>query len=188
MISSDRDRVIAPAERFVLSSSAFFDGEDLPRIYTADGSDLSPPLHWEGVPSSTDSFVLFFEDLDVTPDRWIHWLLFDIPSDVRRLPAGIHCDSHFDNGSRHGLCWGVEKFSRLGYQGPSLSTPQFSLKSSLQDPRHRLCFTLVALDHKLSLPVGSTPLSIRRQMHGHQLSAASLTCFYGAQCTQMVCN
>ena len=188
MFSSDRHNTSGSVQQFILSSPAFFEGEDLPRIYTADGSDLSPPLYWDGVPNNTDSIVLFFEEFAVDRDRWVHWLLFDIPADLRRLPAGIHCSPLLANGSRHGLCYGVDESGRLGYQGPSLSTPQSSRISSHQASRHRLCFTLVALDHKLSLPVGSSPLSIRQEMSGHQLSIASLTCFYGAEAAQMVCN
>ncbi len=188
MISFDRRNAGGSVQQFVLSSPAFFDGEDLPRIYTADGSDLSPPLHWDGVPNNTDSFVLFFEDLGLDRDRWVHWLLFDIPADLRRLPAGIHGSPHLANGSRHGLCCGVDECRRLGYQGPSLSTPQLSLSSGHPVSRHRFSFTLVALDHKLSLPEGSSPLCIRQEMKGHQISAASLTCFYGAEVAQMICS
>ncbi|HZD91323.1 MAG TPA: YbhB/YbcL family Raf kinase inhibitor-like protein, partial [Pseudolabrys sp.] len=33
---------------FVLESPAFRDGEPIPRKYTADGENVSPPLRWSG--------------------------------------------------------------------------------------------------------------------------------------------
>ena len=36
-----------------LSSSAFSSGSAIPRRYTCDGEDLSPPLEWEAAPPTT---------------------------------------------------------------------------------------------------------------------------------------
>ena len=47
-----------------LSSSAFSAGAVIPRRFTCDGEDLSPPLHWEAAPPATRSFVLLCDDPD----------------------------------------------------------------------------------------------------------------------------
>ena len=179
MIATHQSKTQTKLQQLTLSSPAFVEGEDLPRIYTADGSDLSPPLHWDGIPNGTSSFILFFEDLDVAQNSWVHWLLFDIPAEANGLPAGLPSSPCLANGTRHGLCWGVGEYSQLGYQGPALSSPQFRQKPDHQDSRHRLCFSLIALDIRLALPVGSSPHRVRTVMDGHQLSTASLTCLYG---------
>ncbi len=36
-----------------VSSSAFAAGATIPRPYTCDGADISPPLHWSGVPAQS---------------------------------------------------------------------------------------------------------------------------------------
>ena len=184
MLASLQDKSGLLCQQLALSSPAFVDGEDLPRIYTADGSDLSPPLHWNGVPNKTNSFVLFFEDLDSAERSWVHWLLFDIPADLRGLPAGVQPSPYLDNGSRHGLSWGVSEFSRLGYQGPTLTSTLFTPINKHQYPRHHLLFTLIALDIKLALPVGSSPHHVRQEMNGHQLAKANLSCLYGCKSEQ----
>jgi hypothetical protein len=49
-----------------LSSTAFSDGSAIPRRFTCDGEDLSPPLEWSDPPGQTRSFVLLCDD----PSRW----------------------------------------------------------------------------------------------------------------------
>ena len=47
-----------------LSSPAFTRGATLPVRFTADGTDVSPPLVWRGCPHGTRSFALVVEDPD----------------------------------------------------------------------------------------------------------------------------
>src|SRR5579871_4266421 len=47
-----------------LVSSAFADGAQIPRRFTCDGEDLSPPLKWSDAPDGTKSFVLLCDDPD----------------------------------------------------------------------------------------------------------------------------
>lgn len=75
--------------RFHLQSPAFADGALIPPIHTADGLDLSPPLRWSGAPAGTGSFALVMDDPDAPPGCWVHWVLFNLPGDLRQLPAGI---------------------------------------------------------------------------------------------------
>lgn len=48
-----------------LRSSAFVDGAEIPRRFTCDGEDLSPPLQWGDFPAETLSFVLLCDDPDI---------------------------------------------------------------------------------------------------------------------------
>jgi hypothetical protein len=43
-----------------LNSTAFADGSAIPRRFTCDGADLSPPLNWSDAPTGTRSFTLEF--------------------------------------------------------------------------------------------------------------------------------
>lgn len=50
-----------------ISSSAFPHHGEIPRIYTCDGEEISPPLAWSGLPDKTKSLVLIVDDPDA-PD------------------------------------------------------------------------------------------------------------------------
>src|SRR3989344_9305985 len=77
-----------------LISSAFSANADIPAVYTCDGSDLSPPLSWSGIPSATKSLALIVDDPDA-PDpaapkmTWVHWILYNLPATNGGLPEGV---------------------------------------------------------------------------------------------------
>ena len=50
-----------------LVSSAFADGAAVPRRFTCDGENLSPPLQWPDAPGGTRSFVLLCEPPEHLP-------------------------------------------------------------------------------------------------------------------------
>jgi len=53
-----------------LGSSALVDGATIPRRFTCDGEDLSPPLEWTGAPAEARSFVLLCDDPDAPAGTW----------------------------------------------------------------------------------------------------------------------
>ncbi|AKP10470.1 hypothetical outer membrane protein [Neisseria gonorrhoeae] len=61
-----------------------------PYGFGCSGGNASPALSWKNPPAGTKSFVLTVYDKDapIGLDR-MHWVVADIPADVRRLPAGI---------------------------------------------------------------------------------------------------
>jgi len=73
-----------------LSSSAFSGGSAIPRRFTCDGDDLSPPFDWEATPPTARSFVLLCDDPDAPAGKWHHWpsttLLLNKP-DLPKAPA-----------------------------------------------------------------------------------------------------
>ena len=71
-----------------LESSAFSDGDAIPRRFTCEGEDLSPPLHWSGAPAETASFVLLCDDPDAPARTWRHWAAYGIPADRPRCLKG----------------------------------------------------------------------------------------------------
>lgn len=163
---------------FQLESPAFADGDRIPHLHSGNGLNLSPPLHWRGTPEGCRSLALVMDDADAPGGPWLHWLLFNIPASQRRLPAGLERAEQLANGTRHGRCWGVQAFSRTGYQGPE--PPEGEL--------HRYRFALHALDAPLELPPGCTLPDLEGAMAGHRLATATLTGLYGvakASPTQM---
>ena len=98
-----------------LMSPAFDFSEQIPMIHTGDGEDCSPALRWENAPAETKSFTLIMDDPDAPGGTWVHWVLYDLPSTQKELPQGVPKTEEGPAGSKHGVCWGVDQFERVGY-------------------------------------------------------------------------
>src|SRR5438874_9737481 len=73
-----------------IESEAFGRNQMIPRRYTVDGENLSPPLNWSGVPPTTRALALIVEDPDTRGSRsFVHWLAYNILPDDNELPEGI---------------------------------------------------------------------------------------------------
>ncbi|MEP7139700.1 MAG: YbhB/YbcL family Raf kinase inhibitor-like protein [Caldimonas sp.] len=81
-------------------SLAFVDRAPIPALYTADGTGVSPPLHWTGVPAQATSLVLIVEDADApTPQPLVHAIVVDLPPGDGALPEGaLPSADHEGNG------------------------------------------------------------------------------------------
>jgi hypothetical protein len=96
-----------------LSSTAFDDGGEVPRRYTCDGEDISPPLNWSGAPSDTQSFVLLCADPDAPAGTWRHWAVYNISRAETALSEGAGLAS-----ARHGFRQAINDFGYPAYGGP----------------------------------------------------------------------
>ena len=166
----------------ILTIESFANGHPIPPEFAfgvpgdaepiALGANRNPHLVWTDVPEGTRSFALICHDPDVPsvgtdvnqPDRTVpfelprvdfyHWVLVDIPADVRELPAGCDCDGVTPRGKDVGRTpYGVRGINSYtgwfagdpdmagdygGYDGPC---PPFN------DERvHHYHFTLYALE------------------------------------------
>jgi Raf kinase inhibitor-like YbhB/YbcL family protein len=152
----------------LLHSTAFAANGAIPAQHTCEGSDVSPPLAWAGIPPQAKSLVLIVDDPDA-PDpaaprmTWVHWLLYNLPPDPGGLPAGVKV-------LPAGTLEGVSDFGRTGYGGPC---PPVG--------RHRYFHKLYALD--LVLPDLNTPdkSALEAAMRGHVVGEATLIGTYQKQ-------
>lgn len=144
---------------FMLSSTAFEDGQQLPAEYSCDGEDRSPPLSWSDPPEGTRSFALVVDDPDAPNGTFRHWGAWNIPGEARELPSGASPDAE-----------AVNDFGRPGYGGacpPEGHGP------------HRYRFKLFALDtDTLDLPSGVKVTEVERAASEHLLGRAELTGTY----------
>ncbi len=160
---SSTDREAARKESFSLKSPAFADGDTIPRKYTCDGDDVSPPLKWEKPPAETRSLVLICEDPDAPLGTWVHWVLFNIPANVRSLPEDFSMPRNNIKETKPGkIVEGINDFRQLGYGGPCPPAGPF----------HRYYFRLYALSTSLALKTGALKSDIEAAMRGHVLAEA----------------
>ncbi len=146
-----------------IESSVFQNGGAIPRRYTCDAEDASPPLRWTGAPDETRSYALIVDDPDApdpaAPKRvYVHWVLHDLPASVTSLE---------ENGEaravRAGARQGKNDWSRTGWGGPC---PPIG--------RHRYFFKLYALDATLGDLGTPTKKELEKAMEGHILAKAEL--------------
>jgi Raf kinase inhibitor-like YbhB/YbcL family protein len=150
---------------FQLTSTAFKAGGRIPRQYTCEGEDRSPPLAWSGVPAGTKSFALLCDDPDAPAGTWHHWALFNIPAGTDRLDEGF---AH--RGPDIGTRQAVNDFGRAGYGGPC-PPPGHGF--------HHYHFKLLALDvEKLALPERVRGAEVERAAEAHALARAELIGLY----------
>ncbi|HWQ39828.1 MAG TPA: YbhB/YbcL family Raf kinase inhibitor-like protein [Burkholderiales bacterium] len=144
-----------------ITSSVFTHNGPIPKKYTCDGDDVSPPLSWSGLPSGTKSLVLIVDDPDAPDPKapkmtWVHWVLYNIAPHtsslaeaVKQLPAGT--------------LEGINDWGRTGYGGPC---PPIG--------RHRYFHKLYALDALLPDLNRPRKADLERAMKGHVLAEAVL--------------
>lgn len=144
-----------------LSSSGFSHGERIPRRYTCEGEDLSPPLAWSDAPDGTASLVLLCDDPDAPRGTWHHWAAYDIPPDTASLEEGYPTDAAV--GKVHQA---VTDFGRTGYCGPCPPPGHGT---------HHYFFKLLALDvARLELPAGAKCEDVEKAAEPHVLARAEL--------------
>jgi Raf kinase inhibitor-like YbhB/YbcL family protein len=151
-----------PAMR--LTSSAFPDGSVIPDKYTQQVPDaVSPELQWSDVPPGTVTFVLLFHDPDVALQRKLmdvtHWIAWNIPGTMTKLPEGVKPEATMPDG----MVQGKNTRGAVGYMGPGAPPTA---------PEHHYTFELFALDTKLDLGPDATREQVMNAMEGHILSKA----------------
>ena len=72
-----------------VSSPAFEMGGAIPRKYTGEGEDVSPPLEWSGLPGGTREIALICDDPDAPmPEPFVHWVVYKISANSGGFPEG----------------------------------------------------------------------------------------------------
>lgn len=81
----------------------------IPSQFTCDGPDISPHLEWSEAPKETKSFALIVDDPDAPVGTWVHWLVCDIPPNVKSIPR---------NSLPRGARQVKNDFGKVEYGGP----------------------------------------------------------------------
>jgi len=163
-----------PARRTIqLHSPAFADGGMIPKTFTCDGADRSPPLEWSGVPAQARSLVLICDDPDAPLGTWSHWVVFNLAHQVRALNEGIPSEETIApavaetpesaDGKPPQARQGTNDFGKIGYGGPCPP-----------GGTHRYFFRLYALDIQLDLGSSATRSQVLKAIEGHILAEGRL--------------
>lgn len=143
-----------------LTSPAFAANGPIPRKYTGEGQDISPPLTWSGVPAGAKELALICEDPDAPqPTPWVHWVAYAIPPMLTGLPEN----------ARENMIDGQNDFGRRGYNGPM--PPQ-------GHGVHHYHFRLYALAQPLQRGPGLTKEQLLDAMNRHVLAEGELVGTY----------
>lgn len=133
------------------------------------GENISPQLSWENAPQGTQSFAVTIFDKDApTGSGFWHWVIFNIPADVKELKSGAGdvtknlapkdaIQSNNDGGIQ-------------GYMGPCPPP----------GPSHQYLVTVYALKTKLSLDKNAGPPYVGFNIMANTIAKASIV-FYGQQ-------
>lgn len=150
----------APPATLKLTSSAFTEGGMIPKLFTADGSNKSPPLAWSDPPAETKSFALICDDPDASGGDWVHWVLFNLPASTRELPEGVRVDEIRPTETKSGQ----NSWVLIAYRGPEPPAGK----------AHRYFFKVYALDTTLDLPTGAVKKQVLDACKGHVLAEGQL--------------
>lgn len=194
-----------------LTSSSFDNGQPLPVALAAgkaDGfsSNRNPQLAWDEVPEGTASFVLLCVDPDVPtvpsmvgaegviiPQEqprcdFSHWVMVDIPADVREIAEGACSDGFVVGGKQApagpaGARQGINDYTGW-FAGDATMAGTYRGYDGAYPPAndarvHRYFFRLFALDIA-TLPVDGdfTAAQVQAAMQGHILAEASIHATY----------
>lgn len=144
-----------------LQSTAFAHGEPLPRRFTCDGENLSPPLRWTSVPAGTKSLAIVCSDPVSPKGIFYHWAMFDLPANLPGLTEGQVL---------YGIRGGVNDFGKLGYGGPCPARGHGT---------HQYVFELFALPtERLDCGMQPTGADVARVARSKATAVARLTGLY----------
>ena len=156
-----------------VTSPTLKEGETIPRQYTPDGRNDSPPLAWSGVPAAAKELAVVCEDPDAgNPPPFVHWVVYKIPASAKGLPEALPLDSATKMpADLAGTVQGTNGFRRTLYRGPAPPAGK----------PHHYHFVVYALDAPIATKPGQVPLTraeLLEAIKGHVIGQGELVALY----------
>lgn len=159
---------------FEVTSKDIQAGKPMPKAqeykgFGCDGGNISPELAWRDVPKGTKSFAVTVYDPDApTGSGWWHWVIFNIPANVHKLPTGA---GNPDSGlAPKGSLQSRTDYGKAGFGG---ACPPKG------DAAHHYKFRVYALDvEQLNLSPDSSAALVGFNINAHKLGVAELEALY----------
>ncbi|MBM2852539.1 MAG: Phospholipid-binding protein [Candidatus Nitrosotenuis sp.] len=153
----DTKNPIKPSTKTMKISSVFENNGKIPKKYTCDGANVSPPLKISNIPKNAKSMALILDDPDAPSGTFTHWVVWGISPKK----------THLGEGEKKGFIEGATGLGKPGYVGPC---PPSGV--------HRYFFKLYALDFPVDISTKSNKQELITAMQNHIIQTATLTAKY----------
>ncbi|QYC43665.1 putative kinase inhibitor [Nonomuraea coxensis DSM 45129] len=139
-----------------VSSPELRDGKPLPREYSCQGSQSSPPLRWSSQPLSEAKSIAIVVDSHTSSDAAVHWVLYNIPATTTELGPNAAEDPPEGSGQAKVTS------GKTGYDPPCRTPGSYR-------------FTVYTLGGKVDPAAGSTLPEILKQIADQTIASGRLT-------------
>src|SRR3954470_7861302 len=160
----------AAPQKITVGSPSLVADQTMPRDYTPDGRNVSPPRTWSNLPAATKEIAVVCEDPDAgNPPPFVHWVIYNIPADAKGLPEGVPIDpAAAMPAGITGAIQGISGFRRPIYRGPAPPPGK----------PHHYHFIVYALDADLGLKPGLTRADLLSAIAGRVIGQGELVSIY----------
>jgi Raf kinase inhibitor-like YbhB/YbcL family protein len=170
----------APAA-LTVTSPAFNSGDQLPKDYSADGKNVSPPLAWTGAPAATKEFALILDDPDANfagRGPFVHWVLYKIPATAKGLPEAIPMGANITATGLTGAINGLSGFNAFQRPGQPPLEPGYRGPAPPAGAPHHYRFTVYALNAPLDVKEGLDKAALLKVMEGKIVAQGEIVGIY----------
>ena len=156
--------------KITVESPAIKTGDPMPRDFTPDGRNVSPPIAWTNLPTNTKKLAVICADFGAgVPPPWVHWVIYNIPATAKGLPEAVPIDPAAAlPGEIRGAMQGFNSWRRAIYRGPAPPA----------GTTHVYYFTVYALDADLDLKPNLTRAALLAAMKGHIIGQGEIVPTY----------
>jgi Raf kinase inhibitor-like YbhB/YbcL family protein len=157
-------------QKITVESPTLKADQPIPREYTADGRNVSPPLTWSNAPAGTKELAVVLQDPDAgNPPPFVHWVIYKIPPTATGLPENLPFEPGVPMPAGiAGAVQGVSGFRRPIYRGPAPPPGKV----------HHYHFIVYALDANLDLKPGLNRVELLDAIKGHVIGLGELVAVY----------
>lgn len=158
------------SHRIIVNSPTMRNGEMMPRQYTPDGRNLSPPITWSNLPPGTRQIAVLCEDFGAgNPPPWVHWIIYNIPATATGLPEGVPITPSTPMPAGiSGAVQGLNGWKLAMYRGPAPPAGK----------PHLYNFVVYALDAELNLRPNLTRELLLEAIEGHVIGRGEVVPIY----------
>jgi hypothetical protein len=161
-----KEEQVTEEKEMLVIESVFSNGERIPKKYTCDDQDISPPIVVKGISKDAKTIAIIVDDPDAPMGVFTHWLIWNIPAaETIFIPEGISKTAELSEPFR--AIQGKNDFNEIGYDGPCPPSGE-----------HTYRFKIYVLDAEIDLEAGKTKGELLKAMEGHVIQYGELRGVY----------
>ncbi len=137
-----------------ITSPSFKNNQMIPKKFTCDGENISPPLKFKNIPKDAKSLALIVDDPDAPKGTFNHWVAWHISAKKTKI----------SEGEKGKMSEGLNDLGQKGYFGPCPPSGT-----------HRYHFKIYALDFDVDISENSKSKDLLAAIQNHTIQTAMLT-------------